>query len=424
MAHDETAGTRRETRLLLATIAISVGMLLLLARFRYPEEAARQTVEPAPAPLERLAARATFDELAGIMADLERRILPVISVLTAHDAAGPTYVPAVRMTPDRAVALLPGDARLKQSNRAPVILMRDVVREFVVVQPAGPATGAAVPATGIRPGPHYVAAVDVTGGTPAIRPVYIGRTDPAKDPRWSDALMGVAAGRQSMPPGAAVFSLDGAFIGLASVNPRRVTIVPAMVLRRIAEEAPPAPATRADLPFDVQPLTGDLAKAAGAERGVMISFVRDPGLPLRPGDVIQSIDGQPVASVSAYYALAQSRTPDTPVELDVVRRGESRKVTVTALAPERAEAAAGATDFGAVLRSIPGGGAEVVRIESSTPAFQAGLRQGDIIVSIDDAAQPDAETVLARYRGARSGDTLLVALHREGGHRVVALEKP
>ena len=75
MTEPRAPEARRETRLLLATIAVSVGMLLLLARFRFPEEAGRQTVEPAAAPLERLAARATFDELAGTMADLERRIL-------------------------------------------------------------------------------------------------------------------------------------------------------------------------------------------------------------------------------------------------------------------------------------------------------------------------------------------------------------
>ena len=72
-------------RLLLVTIAVSVGMLLLLARFRFPEEGRRQTAEPAPAPLERLAASATYDELASIMGELERRVRSTIIPLAVPE---------------------------------------------------------------------------------------------------------------------------------------------------------------------------------------------------------------------------------------------------------------------------------------------------------------------------------------------------
>jgi hypothetical protein len=71
-------------RLLLVTIAVSVGMLLLLARFRFPDDATDQTAAPAPPPLERLAASATYDELAGIMGDLERRVRPTIIPLAVQ----------------------------------------------------------------------------------------------------------------------------------------------------------------------------------------------------------------------------------------------------------------------------------------------------------------------------------------------------
>ncbi len=85
-------------RLLLVTIAVSVGMLLLLARFRFPDEATRQTVEPAPAPLERLAASATYDELASIMGDLERRVRPTVVSLAVQGPSAIAYIPAG--TPD------------------------------------------------------------------------------------------------------------------------------------------------------------------------------------------------------------------------------------------------------------------------------------------------------------------------------------
>src|SRR6185437_9473543 len=71
----------RETRLLLLTIAVSVGALLLLSRFRFPAQA--PIVTPSPPPLERLAARATYDELADIITQLQARLEPGLVVLHA-----------------------------------------------------------------------------------------------------------------------------------------------------------------------------------------------------------------------------------------------------------------------------------------------------------------------------------------------------
>jgi hypothetical protein len=54
-------GTTRETRLLVVTLAVSATLLLVLAQFRFPAEERVQPVGPVTPPLERLAARATFD---------------------------------------------------------------------------------------------------------------------------------------------------------------------------------------------------------------------------------------------------------------------------------------------------------------------------------------------------------------------------
>ena len=426
MATDGNGGGRRETRLLLATIAVSVGMLLLLARFRFPEEAARQTVEPAPAPLERLAARATYDELAGIMADLERRILPAVVTLGGQGDGAPMYVPAIRMTPDRAVGLMPGEWRVTaaQFTQVPTILLRDAVRGLVVIEPPPDGNAApAVPATAGRPGPRYVAVVEAAAGAPAVRPVYVGRIDPVTDPRWSDPLLSVSAVQQTISPGAAVFSLEGAFIGLATVAGGRVTIVPAATLRNAVVSAPAASATRADLPLDVQPLTADLAKAAGATEGVMVSYVKDPALPIQTGDVIQAIDGRKVTSVGGYQAVVQSRTPGEPVKLEIVRRGTGQVVAVTPVAADIAPSAAGKTAFGAALRPVPDIGVEVVTVEPGAPAHRAGIRRGDLIIAIDGVERPEPAAVIRQFRAASAGTSLLLTIRRNGNHRVVAMEK-
>jgi hypothetical protein len=77
----------RETRLLLLTMIVSAAVLGVLAQFRFPDV---QRVEAPAQPLERLAARATFDELAGIIERLDRRIAPSIVVLRVGSRALPS----------------------------------------------------------------------------------------------------------------------------------------------------------------------------------------------------------------------------------------------------------------------------------------------------------------------------------------------
>ncbi len=422
-------GRRRETRLLLATIAVSVGMLLLLARFRFPEEAARETAEPAPAPLERLAARATYEELAAVMADLERRILPSVFALGSQGDQGLRYLPAVRVTADRAVAFLPPDRRLVpvDTTSGPPIVLRDPTTELIVVQTAPqPESVATFPNAAARPGPRYVAVVEATGGAIAIRPVYIGRADLFSDPRWPDQLVSVAAVQQTLSSGSAVFSLDGTFLGLATDIGGRVAIVRSPTLRSAAAGTLSAPAARGDLPIEVQALTPVLATAAGADRGVMVSHVPASAAidgDVAAGDVIQSIDGKEVTSVAGFQQIAQSRAPGAKVVLQLVRKGKTMAATVVASAADKPLGPGASDDPGMSLRNVPGVGAEIVTVEPSGAASRAGLRQGDVIVTMDYENGPSPQQVLRAFRSAKPGTQLLLTVQHDGTHRVVALER-
>jgi hypothetical protein len=429
MTESGRAGKGRETRLLLATIVVSVGVLLLLARFRFPEEAAHQTVEPAPAPLERLAARATYDELASIMADLERRVVPAITPLRAQNDTGQRYFPAVRVAPDRAIALLPRDYRLAPgaSGAPPTIVLRDPSTELVVVQtPPRPEVVPASPAIVGRAGPRYVAVAEATANTIAVRPVYIGRMDPANDPRWPEPVLSVAAVQQTLSSGSAVFSLDGTFIGLTAETGATTILIPASTLRTLATSAPVLQTTRGDLAIDVQPLTSSLAKAAGAARGVMVSYV-PPSVAaeagLASGDVIVAVDGTPVTSVAGFQLVSQSRNPGTRVSLEVVRKGEPLKLTTTAVEAGSTGLSDDEQEFGADLRTVAGAGSEVVTVQSGTAAHRAGLRRGDMIVALDGRAHPDAALVRRTFQAAKPGQAMLVSIRRDDSHRVLALEK-
>ena len=426
--NESARGGKRETRLLLATIAVSAGMLLLLARFRFPDEASRPNAEPAPAPLERLAARATYDELASVMADLERRINPSLFALGTQGDDGLRYLPAVRVTADRAVLLLPSDRRLVSigTTPGPPIVLRDPTTELVVVQtPPAEASVAVLPSSGSRPGPKYVAVAEATGGAVAIRPVYVGRADLFADPRWSDALISVAAVQQTLSEGSAVFSLDGTFVGLATHIGSRVAIIPSSTLRSAAAGTLAVPGARGDLRIEVQPLTAALARAAGAERGVMVSHVQPSASiegNLEAGDVITAVDGAEITTVAGFQQMAQSRTPGSKVVLQTIRRGKPVTVTVVAVHGDAA-AANPHDDAGVSLRFVEGVGSEVVTVEAGGAAHRAGVRQGDLIVALERDKGPTPQDVLRAYRAAKPGTLLLLTLRRDRDYRVIALEK-
>ena len=233
----------RETRLLLIVITLSVAVLMVLARFRFPADTGTDR-RASSAPLERLAARATFDELASSIAELGLRVSPSVTVLRVELAGQQRFVPAVRVRPDLVLAHVAGDSRLLGAVglSGPVeVAAFDATRELVLVRvPSDP-----IPV--VRPGrgqlgsasPRYVASVEGTRGGPTLRPVFLGRTDPLRDERYGDLL--VLGGLLQASPGSLLFGLDGTFVGLCIMEDGFIAGVPATALE-VAVAAMLAPA--------------------------------------------------------------------------------------------------------------------------------------------------------------------------------------
>jgi hypothetical protein len=420
----------RETRLLLVTIAVSIAVLLLLARFRFPEEPADRPVQPAPAPLERLAAAATYDELASVMADLERRIAPRVAIARWSSADGGSALSvAPRIAPDRAVMLTRPEGKLESpSAEAPLELVgQDEVNGLSVLRVPAVDDGVVTIRTATpRPGPRYLGFVEATANGPVLRPVYVARIQLVADGRTGSQQISLAGLQQPIPAGAAIFALDGAFVGLVRDSGETTTVLTGDFLRTAAASAPaPENRPRGSLGVELDALTPSLARASGADRGVAVAYVQ-PGGPavkvLEPGDVIQTIDGTGVTTVAGFRRLEGTRTPGANVVLAGVRRGVPLELTIRA-----ADAAAAGTSTtegpGFVGRSVPGLGTEVLTLRSHGPAATAGLAPGDLILTIEGRQTPDIGAVAALYRAAAPGSALLMTIQRRGRHHVLALEK-
>jgi len=449
-----TPGPRfsRETRLLLLTLAASVVLLLVLARFRFPEEQGVPTLpdRPPAAPLERLAARATYDELASIVADLERRIAPALVVLRVETSGSPRglsasapgagifsnvalrWVPGVRVRPDAVLARIElggSVVGLVGSEARPELEAYDPLRGVAIIRVPPIADSPPSIWEAGTPGPlngRYVAVVEGTLGGPTLRPTFLGRADPIVDVRWGGPLL-VLGGELQAPTGSLVFSLDARLVGMSVLEEGSLAIVPAAALLEVVDELTNRPPPLVgDLGVEVQPLTPTLAAATDTATGVVVAWV-DPDGPaagrLEFGDVIERVGGQPVNTTRTFGILEARVPPGTEVTVRVVRKGEyvdTAIVAASATPPEDPELAA---RLGLVLRARTGSGAEIVSVEEGTAAARADLAAGDLITSIGDQARPTPAQVRRAYADASDGTWLLVGIRRDNRHLVVALEK-
>lgn len=255
----------RETRLVLLVVVVSLGVLMLLARFRFPA-ADLTPVTPAAGPLAGLAARATFDEMASAMASLSSRlegsvlVIPIAAVPApaGHAQASsrgtranpptpsplavspPTgFVAAVRVRSDLAVAYMPPSmepATRPGASGSPETIAPFPDRAIVLVRVENSPDSLVVLADSFA-GFAYVGAVDVTASGPTVQPVFIGRADRLDSEGWIRPPRSL--GRAGLTPGTFVFTLDGRLVGLVTRADDGVLVVPAVALAAVAADLPP-----------------------------------------------------------------------------------------------------------------------------------------------------------------------------------------
>ncbi len=192
-------------------------------------------------------------------------------------------------------------------------------------------------------------------------------------------------------------------------------------------QAPPGAAPpqrpRAEVGVLVQP------PAAGTQGAVVAEVT--PNSPaakagLQPGDVITKIGSQDVRRPRELMAAIAQHKPGDKVELQVLRDGQQKKLTVT-LAERQAQEPRAGEGFPAPGRAFPGtegrrggflgvqtaeprpgpagatGGATVAEVVPDSPAAKAGLKEGDVILSVNGQATQGPEALREAIRRAGPG---------------------
>jgi len=214
----------------------------------------------------------------------------------------------------------------------------------------------------------------------------------------------------------AIISPAGANVGIGFAVPSNIAV---SVMQQLAAHGE---VRRGRLGIGIQDLTPDLAGALQVSglRGALVANVEAGSSAeqagLRPGDVVTAADGRDIQSARDLRNHIGLMPVDSKVVLSVRRGDEELAIEVVITADNLTSIDAAGTPLDGVTfsRAADGAGLMIERIDPGSPADRAGLRQGDILVSVNRSRVESVEA-LQNAIAARPS-TLALEIIRDGRH--------
>ena len=197
--------------------------------------------------------------------------------------------------------------------------------------------------------------------------------------------------------------------------------------------------TRGRLGVGIQDVNQALADSFGLKKpaGALVSAVEKDSAAakagLEPGDVILRYNGKDITNSSQLPVLVADTAPGTTAKLEVMRKGETRRIDVTVGQLRNAKVAAtdvagqGHGRLGVAVRplspderrqlGVTGG----LVVENATgPAANAGIQPGDAILSLNGTPVKSAEQLQALL--SKAGKRVALLIQRDDMQRFVAVD--
>ena len=206
---------------------------------------------------------------------------------------------------------------------------------------------------------------------------------------------------------------------------------------------------RGMLGVQIQVVTPELAKSFGLKEplGALVAEI-NPGSPaakvgLQRGDIITEFDGTPIKEMHELPRLVANTPPGKSATLKILRQGKEKTFTVTVaeMKPEQMsrfmepEGEAEKSKLGMSVQELTPqlahgfqiketAGVVVVQVEQGSPAAEAGIRPGDLIMDINGITIQTMKEYHAALSKAQPGSSLRILVKRRGKTMYVVLENP
>jgi len=207
--------------------------------------------------------------------------------------------------------------------------------------------------------------------------------------------------------------------------------------------------TRGMLGVQIQVVTPELAKSFGLKEplGALVAEV-NPDTPaakvgLQRGDIIIEFDGTPIKEMHELPRLVAATPPGKTVNLKILRQGKEKSfsVTVAEMKPEQlaqimeGEEEVEKSSLGMMVQELTPqlargfqlretSGVVVVQVEQGSPAAEAGVRPGDLVLEVNDTVIKTLKNYHAVLAQVKPGSMVRLLLKRQGKTLYVVVTAP
>jgi serine protease Do len=233
----------------------------------------------------------------------------------------------------------------------------------------------------------------------------------------------------------AIFSESGGSVGIGFA-------IPINMVKDLLPQLKKGKVIRGWIGVIIQRVTPELKDKLNLpdEKGALVSDVASRGPAgesgIKRGDVIVSFDGKLIKESRELPYIVASTSVGKTVPVDIIRNREKMRAEVRVgelkIEEEYQQISKAEPSFGMILQEITPeiaqqydlaetSGLIIVNVENNSPAAEADLRSGDIILEVDRTPVRSIAAFNSKIRQYKKGNTILFLINRDGSTRFLTL---